>query len=94
MGSIDTVKRKDEKILKKIVFEMRHKKTGMIYPVKSIEFFEDGTFEAVYLTEDEQIEEHRANGGHYCSSCGQIFYDKIFCETQVDLIIKELEIDE
>lgn len=91
MGFIDTIPKKDEKIVKKIKFKMRHKKTGMYYPVKRIEFFEDGSFEAVYETEEEQIAEHRAKGGHYCSSCGQVFYDKCFDETMVHLIIDEME---
>lgn len=67
-------------------FKMKHKETGKIYPVKSITLWDDGQFEAVYCTEEEQIEEHVNNGGHYCSSCGSVFYDLSFDEKEVDLI--------
>lgn len=81
----------DLKILKKLKLKVRCKETGEIYPVKRIEMWDSGAWEAIYRTSEEQIKEHRAKGGHYCSSCGDVFYDEFFTEKTGELIVECFE---
>ena len=78
------------RFLNKMKLKVRNKKTGKIYPVKELRYWDDYTWEAIYKTEQEQIDEHVANGGHYCSSCGQIFYDEFLDQRNGELIIDKL----
>ena len=86
----------DVKILKNIKFKCRVKATGMILPVKQVNFFNTEEYgfkdtEVITKTEEEYIKEHLAKGGHYCDSCGTVFYDDTYLLKDVDLIIEEIE---
>lgn len=77
-------------IIKEIKLLARDKKTGKIYPVKEISFDYN---EVIVKREEEYIEEHKASGGHYCSSCGSIFSDKWFKLSDIDLVIEEMTLE-
>jgi hypothetical protein len=78
------------KFLEKLKLRVRCKEDGKIYPVKRLDYYNENKWEAIYLTEGEQIKEHMAKGRHYCSSCGQIFYDMFFDQDNGELIVDEL----
>jgi hypothetical protein len=90
MSFIDSI---DEKIVKGLVLKCREKKTGKIYPVRKIDFSNEDGFDVCYLTEEDQVEEHIAKGGHYCSSCGQVFYDEHFSFDEIELILEKIVVE-
>lgn len=89
MAFVDTI---NEKIITKIELKCRNKKTGKIYPVRKIDFTDKYGDNVCYSTEEEQIKEHRAKGGHYCDSCGHVFDDEHFSFEEIDLILEKVEV--
>lgn len=90
MSFVDSI---NEKHLKKLEIRAKDKKTGEEYPVHKFLVHPDGDMCVLVKTEEEQIKEHKAKGGHYCSSCGQVFYDEWKDQNQVDIIIEKFVIE-